>query len=262
MSRGSSRAQLACLANVYRVDVVPGRPKATGDGQAFFDRKTIVNLVEQPSSDLTGSRFHLPTRRLLVKAEHIACAALIVLSGLGSAANRRQGRPQHAETRRQGHHHAPRAGDAKMEAKSSLKAKDIKSIASDTLEGRLAARAPIRGELMRRNLLAALAATALAGCAAPVFEGGRLWSEGWREGEVEQVGTTREVGYQRFYDCRYRSGGGGRDALGRFAVVRVQNMGRLRDHVVPVEPGKEPVVGAAVLTNFRSCEPPVTRTTR
>ena len=106
------------------------------------------------------------------------------------------------------------------------------------------------------------AAAALAGCAMPMFEGGRSWSEGWREGEVAQVGTARELGSQRFHDCRYRGGGAGSDAPGRFAVVRVHDMGLLRDHVVPVEPGKEPQVGATVLTNARGCEAPIARTTR
>ena len=112
---------------------------------------------------------------------------------------------------------------------------------------------------MGSRLLAAIAtAAALAGCASnPVFEGGRAWNEGWREGEVEKIGSARELGYEHSYDCRYRAGGAGRDASGRFAVVGVQNMGRHRHHVVPVEPDREPQVGAAVLIHARSCEAPV-----
>lgn len=111
-----------------------------------------------------------------------------------------------------------------------------------------------------RQLAAIAAAAALSGCAAPpVFEGGRAWNEGWREGEVEKIGAARELGYQQSYDCRYRNGGAGRDAPGRFAVVAVRNMGKHRHHVAPVEPGKEPQVGASVLTNWRGCEPPTAR---
>jgi hypothetical protein len=111
-----------------------------------------------------------------------------------------------------------------------------------------------------RILMAAAALAALAGCATtPVFEGGRAWNEGWRVGEVEKVGNASELGYRQTYDCRYREGGAGRDATGRFAVVGVQHMGRHRHHVAPVEAGKEPAVGAPVLTNWRRCEPPIAR---
>lgn len=109
-----------------------------------------------------------------------------------------------------------------------------------------------------RALAALAAAAALSGCAsAPIFEGGRAWNEGWREGKVEKVGAASELGYRQSYDCRYRDGGAGREAPGRFAVVGVQNMGRHRHHVAPVEPGKEPGMGAQVLTNWRSCEAPI-----
>ncbi|TWO72989.1 hypothetical protein FN976_01760 [Caenimonas sedimenti] len=113
---------------------------------------------------------------------------------------------------------------------------------------------------MLGRLVAALAAlAALVGCAStPVFEGGRAWSEGWREGKVEKA-SAGELGYRQSYDCRYREGGAGRDASGRFAVVGVQHMGRHRHHVAPVEAGKEPTVGASVLTNWRGCEPPIAR---
>jgi len=114
---------------------------------------------------------------------------------------------------------------------------------------------------MRAGVFSALAAAvALSGCAStPVFEGGRAWSQGWREGKVEKVATASELGYRQSYDCRYREGGAGREAPGLFAVVGVQNMGRHRHHVAPVEAGKEPVAGAPVLTNWRGCEPPVAR---
>ncbi|MGE4240732.1 hypothetical protein [Ramlibacter sp.] len=101
-------------------------------------------------------------------------------------------------------------------------------------------------------------AAALTGCAStPVFEGGRAWNEGWREGKVEKVGAASELGYRQTYDCRYRADGAGRDAQGRFAVVAVQNMGKHRHVVAPVELGKEPQVGAQVLVNWRGCEPPI-----
>lgn len=113
---------------------------------------------------------------------------------------------------------------------------------------------------MRADTLLLLAAVvAVAGCAShPVYEGGRAWNEGWREGMVELVGTAPELGGRRSYDCRYRNGAEGR-AQGRFAVVVFQNMGSTRHHVVPVESGKEPRVGASVLTNWRACEPPIAR---
>lgn len=114
---------------------------------------------------------------------------------------------------------------------------------------------------MSARLVGLLAAvTVLTGCASrPVFEGGRAWNDGWREGEVEKVGAASELGYQQSYDCRYRDGGRGRDAPGRFAVVQMRNMGQHRHHVVPVEPGREPQVGARVLTNWRGCDPPLAR---
>jgi hypothetical protein len=114
---------------------------------------------------------------------------------------------------------------------------------------------------MKARVLWALAAVAaLAGCAStPVFEGGRAWNEGWREGKVEKVGNAPELGYRHTYDCRYRNDGAGRDAQGRFAVVAVQNMGRHRHVVAPVESGKEPAVGSEVLVNWRGCESPIAR---
>jgi hypothetical protein len=114
---------------------------------------------------------------------------------------------------------------------------------------------------MTARLLLALAAVAvLAGCASkPVFEGGRAWNEGWRDGKVENVGSASELGYRQSYDCRYREGGAGRDAQGRFAVVGVQNMGKHRHVVAPVESGKEPQIGAPVLVNWRVCETPIAR---
>lgn len=107
---------------------------------------------------------------------------------------------------------------------------------------------------------AALIAMGLAGCASrPVFEGGRAWDQGWRDGKVEKVAAASELGYRQTYDCRYREGGAGRQAAGRFAVVGVQSMGRHRHHVVPVEPGKELAVGTDVLTQPRGCEAPIVR---
>lgn len=107
--------------------------------------------------------------------------------------------------------------------------------------------------------LLALAA-ALSGCASrPAFEGGRRWEEGWREGTVEKVGMAAELGYRHTYDCRYREGGAGREAQGRFAVVSMSDAGRHRHHVTPVQAGKEPAIGDQVLTNRRGCEPPVAR---
>lgn len=111
-----------------------------------------------------------------------------------------------------------------------------------------------------RVIAALVSVAALAGCATrPVFEGGRAWDEGWREGEVEKIGAASELGYRQSYDCRYRDGGAGREAQGRFAVVGLRNMGRHRHQIVPVETGKEPAIGAQVLTNWRSCDPPIAR---
>lgn len=111
-----------------------------------------------------------------------------------------------------------------------------------------------------RALWALAAVAALAGCAStPVFEGGRAWSEGWREGKVEKIGAAAELGYRQSYDCRYREAGAGRQAPGRFAVVAVRNMGEHRHVVAPVESGKEPAVGAEVLVNWHGCEPPIAR---
>ena len=111
-----------------------------------------------------------------------------------------------------------------------------------------------------RVLWALAAVAALAGCAStPVFEGGRAWNEGWREGKVEKVGNASELGYRQNYDCRYRNDGGGRDAQGRFAVVGVRNMGKHRHVVARVESGKEPAVDSEVLVNLRGCESPIAR---
>lgn len=106
------------------------------------------------------------------------------------------------------------------------------------------------------------AAAALVGCAAhPVFEGGRAWEDGWRTGKVERVAPAAELGYRQTYDCRYREGGLGRKAPGRFAVVGVRTAGGHRHHVVPVVEGMEPSAGEEVLTNHRGCEP-ITRAAR
>ncbi len=114
-----------------------------------------------------------------------------------------------------------------------------------------------------RALLALAAAGVLSGCAsAPVFEGGRAWSEGWREGKVEKVGSAPELGHRHSYDCRYRDGGAGREAQGRFAVVAVQNMGKHRHVVAPVEAGREPRVGEQVLTNWERCGPPIAQSAK
>lgn len=114
---------------------------------------------------------------------------------------------------------------------------------------------------MRARTLWALATVAaLGGCASrPVFEGGRVWNEGWREGKVERVGNASELGYRHSYDCRYRNDGAGRGAKGRYAVVAVRHMGRHRHLVTPVEPGKDPPVGSEVLVNWRGCESPIAR---
>lgn len=113
-----------------------------------------------------------------------------------------------------------------------------------------------------RVLWALAAVAALGGCAStPVFEGGRAWDQGWREGEVRKVGEASELGYRRSYDCRYRDDDddAGREARGRFAVVAVRNIGRHRHVVAPVESGKEPAVGSEVLVNWRGCESPIAR---
>ncbi len=111
-----------------------------------------------------------------------------------------------------------------------------------------------------RVILALAAVAALAGCAStPVFEGGRAWNDGWRDGKVEKVGNASELGFRQSYDCRYRNDGAGREATGRFAVVAVRNTGKHRHVVAPVEAGKEPVVGSEVLVNLRGCETPIAR---
>lgn len=112
---------------------------------------------------------------------------------------------------------------------------------------------------MRTLVAAAGAAAALAGCAAPVYDGRYAQNEGWREGRVEKVAAASELGSRHSYDCRYRNSGLGKDAPGRFAVVVIESMGRHRHHVVPVVTGKEPRVGDEVLTNYLGCEPPVAR---
>lgn len=109
----------------------------------------------------------------------------------------------------------------------------------------------------RDTLALLLAAASVAGCATPpAFEGGREWEEGWREGTVEKVGAASELGSRYSYDCRYREGDG-RASPGRFAVVALRKGGEHRHHVVPTPLGKEPAVGARVLTNTRGCEAPV-----
>ena len=57
-----------------------------------------------------------------------------------------------------------------------------------------------------RALAALAAAAALSGCAsAPIFEGGRAWTEGWREGTVEKVvkKIRREKAPINTYDSDY-----------------------------------------------------------
>ena len=116
---------------------------------------------------------------------------------------------------------------------------------------------------MRAAICAALAAALLAGCAAKaVFGGGREWSAGWREGKVKRVGSASELGYPHSYDCRYRDSRAGREAVGLFAVVVIENMGRQRNHVVPVEAGNEPRVGDRVLTNGVDASSPSRREAR
>lgn len=111
-----------------------------------------------------------------------------------------------------------------------------------------------------RVIFALAAVAALAGCAAaPVFEGDRAWNAGWREGKVERVGDAADLGYRQSYDCRYREGGAGREAAGRFVVVAVRNMGKHRHVVAPVKAGKEPAIGSEVLVDLRGCEPPTPR---
>lgn len=114
---------------------------------------------------------------------------------------------------------------------------------------------------MRAQAFAAAAiAVALAGCAAPVFEGGRAWAQGWREGRVEKIGAAVELGGRQSWDCRYRDGGAGRNAPGRFAVVGLEQMGRHRHHVAPLPPDMHLPVGSSVLTRWRGCDPPTLRT--
>jgi hypothetical protein len=119
----------------------------------------------------------------------------------------------------------------------------------------------LRGEVMRAVALACVAAVVLAGCASPIYEGGRAWDQGWREGKVEKVAPASELGGRHTYDCRYRDGAG-RSAPGRFAVVGLENMSRHRHQVVPVDPLNEIREGDAVLSNLRNCEPPVVRSAR
>lgn len=108
---------------------------------------------------------------------------------------------------------------------------------------------------MRASIFLAIAATALVGCAAsPVYEGGRAWKAGWREGKVEKIGTASELGHRTSFDCRYENGGLGHEARGQFALVGIMALGRHRHHVVPVESGDVPQIGAPVLTKWRSCE--------
>ena len=110
----------------------------------------------------------------------------------------------------------------------------------------------------RISLLTALAGSA--GCASNiVHEGKYAQDEGWRKGEIVQMGPASSMTRHAFRDCRKKLTEDGDDA--RYAAVAYRRNGGHYAHIVKIPGEAQLQVGSRVYVNIDSCDAPLpTRT--
>lgn len=105
------------------------------------------------------------------------------------------------------------------------------------------------------QMMTALAAGLLSGCATTVYEGGLQWSEGWRRGEVMAVGNDADIAKEMAANCRaafpeIRPGTS-------FATIKYRRDRRYAWRTVPLASDSALKKGDLVYVNFVDCKAPV-----
>jgi N-acyl-D-aspartate/D-glutamate deacylase len=96
-------------------------------------------------------------------------------------------------------------------------------------------------------------AAALAGCAAPVYEGKYAYDDGWRIATVRDIGTGYALIATAGRDCREELPPE-KVARSSFARVTFTSARTLHNDIVPVASGAKVEVDGRALVNMRRCD--------
>lgn len=80
--------------------------------------------------------------------------------------------------------------------------------------------------------------------------------EGWRDGVVVRLGTTEQIGKQKYSDCR-ESLTTEQLASGRFALISFSHLGRSHLHVALVREKNSLQAGDRLHVNVSKCNEPI-----
>lgn len=106
---------------------------------------------------------------------------------------------------------------------------------------------------------AALLVSAVAAGCSTIYEGKYSFADGWREGEIELVGTAASLPTPQFSDCR-KSMPAQQLQAGQFAVVKFTRLGRTQRRVVPLLSDSSKLrPGALVYMDVSDCTVPLVR---
>ncbi len=94
----------------------------------------------------------------------------------------------------------------------------------------------------------------LSGCTT-IYEGRYDFHEGWRKGEVVEVGTAENLQMRPMGDCRKRGATSAPQTY--YAVVKYRGARRIDSRVVPVPEGRTVKVGDPVYLKLFDCNAPL-----
>lgn len=105
------------------------------------------------------------------------------------------------------------------------------------------------------GILGAAICVGLAGCA-DLYKQHRDFQDGWRTGEIVEIGRASEIQRSGRTDCRKKAS---RDelALRRFAILVDRSTGQRHAHIVMLDPATSVELGDTVSTNVVKCSTPI-----
>lgn len=109
-----------------------------------------------------------------------------------------------------------------------------------------------------RLALAALVASALAGCAT-LYEGKYDFSEGWREAEVLEVVPLSGISRPNFYTCSREASATQKQADTQYVILKYRRMSRSARHAQPLQTGQQWTPGEKVYVKVSDCTGQIVR---
>ena len=116
---------------------------------------------------------------------------------------------------------------------------------------------PINGKArhVATGILGVAVSTGLLGCAG-FYQQHRDFQDGWRTGEIVEIGSASEIQRGGRTDCR-KTASSDELALRRFAILVDRSTGRLHAHIVMLDPSVSVALGDIVSTNVVKCGTPI-----